>query len=96
VAQGLCIGHVSPEAAEGGNIALIEDGDEIIIDIPTRKIQINIPDEELKRRKEHIINTTGFKPRNRKREVSAALKAYALLTTSAANGAVRDMSKFYK
>jgi len=94
--SGLSIGHVSPEAAEGGNIALIEDGDEIIIDIPARKIQINISDEELKRRKEHIINTTGFKPRNRKREVSAALKAYALLTTSAANGAVRDMSKFYK
>lgn len=94
--SGLSIGHVSPEAAEGGNIALIEDGDEIIIDIPARNIQINIPDEELKRRRERLTNTTGFKPKYRKREVSAALRAYALFTTSAANGAVRDVSKFYK
>jgi dihydroxy-acid dehydratase len=92
--SGLSIGHISPEAAEGGNIAIIEDGDEIVIDIPERRIDLNISSEEIKKRREKLINTTGFRPKYRKREISQALKAYALLTTSAARGAVRDLSKF--
>lgn len=92
--SGLSIGHISPEAAEGGNIAIIEDGDEIIIDIPARKIDLNVSESEIKVRRDKLINTIGFKPKNRKREISDALKAYALLTTSAARGAVRDLSKF--
>ncbi len=94
--SGLSIGHISPEAAEGGNIAIIEEGDEILIDIPKRRIELLVSDEEIKRRRENLINTNGFKPKNRKREISTALKAYALLTTSAAKGAVRDISKFEK
>lgn len=91
--SGLSIGHVSPEAAEGGNIALIKDGDIINIDIPNRTINIEITDLELnKRRKE--VSKRGFKPINRNRVVSNALKAYSIFTTSAARGAVRDISKF--
>lgn len=92
--SGLSIGHISPEAAEGGNIAIIEDGDEIVIDIPERRIDLNVSSEEIKKRREKLINTIGFRPKDRKREISQALKAYALLTTSAARGAVRDLSKF--
>ncbi|MCX8085007.1 MAG: dihydroxy-acid dehydratase [Calditerrivibrio sp.] len=94
--SGLSIGHISPEAAEGGNIALIEDGDEIIIDIPERIIHLNVSEEELIRRKNNLISSGGFKPKHRQRTVSTALKAYALLTTSASKGAIRDVSKFYK
>ncbi|MCB4203883.1 dihydroxy-acid dehydratase [Deferribacterales bacterium Es71-Z0220] len=91
--SGLSIGHVSPEAAEGGNIALINDGDTIKIDIPNRKISIEISDKELNRRREEVAKR-GFKPLNRKRNVSKALKAYSIFTTSAAKGAVRDISKY--
>lgn len=90
--SGLSIGHVSPEAAEGGNIGLIQNGDRIEIDIPNRSIQIALSDEELaKRRAEQ--DAKGWKPaQQRPRKVTAALKAYAKLATSADKGAVRDLS----
>ncbi len=87
---GLSIGHVSPEAAEGGNIALIEAGDTIVIDIPQRIIRIEIDDATLERRRA-TQQAKGWKPAlPRKRQVSTALKAYAALTTSADKGAVRN------
>ena len=91
--SGLSIGHVSPEAAAGGAIGLVQDGDKIRIDIPNRTIDVLVSDEELaKRRAEQ--DAKGWKPVNeRPRKVSAALKAYALLATSADKGAVRDLSK---
>lgn len=91
--SGLSIGHVSPEAAEGGNIALINEGDIIKIDIPNRKISIEVPDEILNKRRLEVAKR-GFKPLNRKRNVSQALRAYSIFTTSAAKGAVRDISKY--
>ena len=92
--SGLSIGHVSPEAAEGGAIALIEDGDTIIIDIPNRTIALDISAEQLDKRKQDMDarKDGGWKPKKpRKRQVSNALKAYAALTTSAAYGAVRNI-----
>jgi dihydroxy-acid dehydratase len=92
--SGLCIGHVSPEAAEGGAIALIEDGDRIAIDIPERSIRIEVPDAELARRRAAMEarGDAGWQPAPRTRHVSAALQAYAAMTTSAARGAVRDVT----
>ncbi len=91
--SGLSIGHVSPEAAEGGTIALVEDGDRIEIDIPGRTIHLAVSDDELARRRAAQA-AKGWRPaKARKRAVSAALKAYAALTTSAAKGAVRDVSQ---
>jgi dihydroxy-acid dehydratase len=88
--SGLSIGHVSPEAASGGTIALVEPGDRIRIDIPQRSISLLVSDEELARRRERC----RYRPTNsRPRKVSAALKAYALLATSADRGAVRDVSQ---
>ena len=88
---GLSIGHVSPEAAEGGNIALVESGDTIVIDIPARTVNIEVSDEELARRRA-AQQAKGWKPSlPRKRRVSAALRAYAKLVTSADRGAVRDL-----
>ncbi|MDQ2080754.1 dihydroxy-acid dehydratase [Xanthobacteraceae bacterium Astr-EGSB] len=89
--SGLSIGHVSPEAAEGGAIGLIEDGDKIEIDIPARSIRLAVADEELARRRAAMValGTKAWKPKARKRQVSAALKAYAAMTTSASRGAVR-------
>lgn len=89
--SGLSIGHVSPEAAEGGTIALIENGDVINIDIPARSIQLRVDDEILEQRRQQMVarGTKAWKPAARQRRVSAALKAYAALTTSAARGAVR-------
>ncbi len=91
--SGLSIGHVSPEAAAGGAIGLVRNGDRIRIDIPARKIDVLLSVEELdKRRAEQ--DKIGWKPaKARPRKVSAALKAYALLATSADKGAVRDLSK---
>jgi len=87
---GLSIGHVSPEAAEGGNIALIETGDMILIDIPKRIIKIEIDDTTLAQRRSAQL-ARGWKPAlPRKRQVSTALKVYAALTTSADKGAVRN------
>ena len=93
--SGLSIGHVSPEAAEGGAIALLEDGDRIRIDIPDRSIEVLLSDEELaeRRRRVEAKGRDAYSPRTRRRHVSAALQAYAALTTSAARGAVRDVSQ---
>jgi len=93
--SGLSIGHVSPEAASGGAIALVEEGDRIEIDIPNRKIAIAVSDEVLASRRAAMQakGSKAWKPENRQRMVSAALKAYALLASSADKGAVRDVSK---
>ena len=93
--SGLSIGHASPEAAEGGAIGLVEEGDTIEIDIPNRSINVVISDDELNQRREAMEarGDQAWKPVNRQREVSAALKAYAAMTTSASRGAVRDVSQ---
>jgi dihydroxy-acid dehydratase len=89
--SGLSIGHASPEAAAGGTIALVEDGDRIRIDIPNRSIDLLVDEAELARR-EQALNGR-YAPKNRDRKVSAALRAYAAMATSADKGAVRDVSK---
>jgi dihydroxy-acid dehydratase len=90
--SGLSIGHCSPEAAAGGTIGLVRHGDRIRIDIPNRTINVLVSDEELAVRRAEQ-NAKGWKPvKPRPRKVSAALKAYALLATSADKGAVRDLS----
>ena len=96
--SGLSIGHVSPEAAEGGAIGLIEEGDVIEIDIPHRSIRVALDDAELARRRAAMQakGAQAWKPVNRQREVSAALRAYAAMTTSAARGAVRDVTQLEK
>jgi dihydroxy-acid dehydratase len=93
--SGLSIGHASPEAAEGGNIGLVEEGDIIHIDIPQRKINVDLTDEELahRRAKMEARGENAWKPVARERTVSLALQAYAALTTSAAKGAVRDVEQ---
>ncbi|MFP4640378.1 MAG: dihydroxy-acid dehydratase [Guyparkeria sp.] len=93
--SGLSIGHASPEAAAGGEIALVEEGDTIVIDIPERTIHLDIDDATMAHRREKMIERgdAAYKPVNRQRYVSQALKAYAALTTSAALGAVRDLSQ---
>ncbi|MFP8968091.1 dihydroxy-acid dehydratase [Pokkaliibacter sp. CJK22405] len=93
--SGLSIGHVSPEAAGGGNIALVEPGDRVRIDIPNRRIDVLLSDEELAARRAAMNEKgkDGWKPaEKRPRKVSPALKAYAMLATSADKGAVRDLS----
>jgi dihydroxy-acid dehydratase len=91
--SGLSIGHCSPEAAAGGAIGLVKNGDRIRIDIPNRRIDVLVSDEELARRRAEQ-DAKGWKPAEaRPRKVSAALKAYALLATSADKGAVRDLSQ---
>jgi dihydroxy-acid dehydratase len=89
--SGLSIGHISPEAAEGGLIGLVEDGDQIEIDIPARSISLLVDETDLTRRREAMLarKAEAWKPAKRSRKVSMALKAYAALTTSAARGAVR-------
>lgn len=88
--SGLSIGHASPEAAAGGAIGLVQDGDKVLIDIPNRSIQLQVSDEELAHRRIEQ-DKKGWKPAQpRARKVSTALKAYALLATSADKGAVRD------
>ncbi len=93
--SGLSIGHVSPEAAEGGAIGLVEEGDPIRIDIPNREIQLEVAEDVLgeRRRAMDARGRQAWKPENRDRVVSQALQAYAALTTSAARGAVRDVSQ---
>jgi dihydroxy-acid dehydratase len=95
--SGLSIGHVSPEAGEGGAIGLIEEGDRIRIDIPARTIDVVVSDEVLARRRaaQEARGADAFKP-DREREVSVALRAYAAMTTSAAMGAVRDVTQIEK
>lgn len=93
--SGLSIGHVSPEAAEGGVIGLVHDGDPIEIDIPARRIHLALSEQEITQRRD-AMNARGdmaWKP-NRQRPLTTALRAYAALTTSAAHGAVRDLSRW--
>jgi dihydroxy-acid dehydratase len=86
--SGLCIGHVSPEASEGGLIALIENNDEIIIDIPNRRITLNVPDEILDNRRKTCL----FQPKNkRNRKISKALELYAKHVSNASSGAIRKV-----
>ncbi len=90
--SGLSIGHVSPEAASGGEIALVEDGDMIDIDIPNRSITLEVDEAELDRRRRVIEDGHGYLPvEHRPRKVTAALRAYAAMATSADTGAVRDV-----
>ncbi|MFJ5709787.1 dihydroxy-acid dehydratase [Streptomyces sp. NPDC093105] len=89
--SGLSIGHASPEAASGGTIALVEDGDRIRIDIPNRTIELLVDDATLAARREALGGV--YAPKNRERKVSAALRAYAAMATSADKGAVRDVTK---
>jgi dihydroxy-acid dehydratase len=93
--SGLSIGHVSPEAAEGGAIGLAQEGDKLEIDIPNRTINLLVSDEELAARRVTMEakGKDAWKPVGRQRVVSAALRAYAALTTSADTGAVRDVSQ---
>jgi dihydroxy-acid dehydratase len=94
--SGLSIGHVSPEAAAGGVIALVEDGDVIDIDIPARSIELRVSDDVLAARRAAIEAAGGYVPRDRERAVSPALRAYAAMATSADKGAVRDVEKLYR
>ena len=89
--SGLSIGHISPEAAEKGEIALVQEGDEIEIDIPSRSIRVLVSDEEIeiRRKQEEAKGADAWKPGFRERNVSTALKAYASMVTSADRGAVR-------
>ncbi len=93
--SGLSIGHVSPEAAEGGAIGLVREGDTIEIDIPNRSINLAVSADELAARRGEMETrgSKAWKPEKRDRQVSAALRAYAAMTTSADTGAVRDVSQ---
>ncbi len=93
--SGLSIGHISPEAASGGLLALVQDGDIIDINIPKRTMVLDVSESELNQRREAELarGDKAFTPRDRQREVSFALRAYASLATSADKGAVRDKSK---
>jgi dihydroxy-acid dehydratase len=90
--SGLSIGHVSPEAASGGTIALVQDGDTIAIDIPNRRLSLEVPEDELAERRERLEAGAGYVPAARDRVVSPALRAYAAMATSADTGAVRDVN----
>ncbi|MGC9456585.1 MAG: dihydroxy-acid dehydratase [Halothiobacillaceae bacterium] len=96
--SGLSIGHVSPEAAEGGEIGLVEEGDIIVIDIPNRRIDVDVSEEQMEARRQAMIarGPAAWKPVNRERQVSDSLRAYAAMTTSAAHGAVRDVDQLYR
>jgi dihydroxy-acid dehydratase len=93
--SGLCLGHISPEAAEGGCIGLVEAGDMVEIDIPARTLRLAVDNAELERRRGAMDGrgADAWRPATRDRKVSQALQAYAALTTSAARGAVRDVSQ---
>ena len=94
--SGLSMGHASPEAAEGGAIALIRDGDIVDIDIPNRTVNLRVDEAELDRRRaDEDARPDGWRPRNRQRQVSAALRAYAAMATSADKGAVRDVDRLH-
>ncbi|MDU5569089.1 MULTISPECIES: dihydroxy-acid dehydratase [unclassified Actinomyces] len=91
--SGISVGHISPEAAAGGAIGLIEDGDRIIIDVDRRELTLDVPEEVLaQRRNKQLERSEPWTPKERKREVSDALKLYAMTATSASQGAVRDIS----
>jgi dihydroxy-acid dehydratase len=92
--SGLSICHVAPEAAGQGTIALVRDGDRIVIDIPRRELRLDVADAELAARREELLATLGgFRPVDRQRPISAALQLYAATATSAATGASRDISQ---
>jgi dihydroxy-acid dehydratase len=91
--SGLSIGHVSPEAAAGGAIALVRDGDTIAIDIPARTISLEVDEPELASRRGELEASGGYAPASRDRYVSPALRAYAAMATSADTGAVRDVDQ---
>ena len=91
--SGLSIGHVSPEAASGGLIALVENGDNVQIDIATRTLHLDVDPEVLEERRRALLASGGYKPKDRVRPVSVALRAYAALATSASTGGVRDVEK---
>ncbi|TQL99507.1 dihydroxy-acid dehydratase [Actinoallomurus bryophytorum] len=92
--SGLSIGHASPEAASGGDIALVEDGDRVVIDIPGRELRLDVPSDVLRDRRERLLKDLGsYRPRDRRRPVSVALQAYAAMATSASTGAARDISQ---
>ena len=91
--SGLSIGHISPEAASGGVIALVEEGDTVVIDIPRRELRLDVPDSVLAERRQALLASLGsYRPASRQRPVSAALQVYAALATSASTGASRDIS----
>jgi len=95
--SGLSIGHISPEAAGGGVLALVNEGDTIVIDIPRRELRLDVPDPELAERRQALLAALGsYRPAARQRPVSAALQVYAALATSAATGAARDISALAK
>ena len=96
--SGLSIGHISPEAAEGGAIALLQEGDLVAIDIPARTISMQVADEVLQQRQKGMLEKAdqAWQPASRQRQVSRALQAYAATTTSAARGAVRDLEQLKK
>jgi dihydroxy-acid dehydratase len=91
--SGLSICHVAPEAAAGGVIALAENGDTVLIDIPRRELRLDVPDDELASRRDRVLVTLGsYRPADRQRPVSAALQVYAAMATSASTGAARDIT----
>src|SRR5580693_6372236 len=91
--SGLSICHVAPEAAAGGAIALAENGDTVLIDIPRRELRLDVPDSELAARRDRVLASLGsYRPADRQRPVSAALQVYAAMATSAATGAARDIT----
>jgi dihydroxy-acid dehydratase len=96
--SGLAIGHISPEAAEGGSLALVEEGDTIEIDIPKRVLRVSLSERELDKRRDRMEEkgAAAWKPVARDRKVSKALQAYAALATSAAQGAVRDVTQIQR
>jgi dihydroxy-acid dehydratase len=96
--SGLCVGHISPEAADGGALAVVEEGDVIEIDIPKRVLRVNLSDAELdcRRKAMEAKGSAAWKPTVRGRKVSKALQTYAAMATSAARGAVRDVTQIQK
>jgi dihydroxy-acid dehydratase len=91
--SGLSIGHISPEAAGGGTLALVHEDDTIVIDIPRRELRLDVPDSVLAERRQALLASLGsYRPAARQRPVSAALQVYAALATSASTGASRDIS----
>jgi dihydroxy-acid dehydratase len=90
---GLSVCHIAPEAAAGGTIALAEEGDTIVLDIPRRELRLDVPEDELASRRERLLARLGsYRPADRQRPVSAALQVYAAMATSAASGAARDIT----
>jgi dihydroxy-acid dehydratase len=91
--SGLSICHIAPEAATGGLIAVAENGDTVVIDIPRRELRLDVPDAELALRRQRVLSSLGsYRPAERQRPVSAALQVYAAMATSAAAGAARDIT----